>query len=231
KQLELQNLARLRVDGRERLVHQQHFWLDRESTREAGSLLHAAGELVRVRLLESVEADELDELRNLFVDLALRRAREPQAVRDVLVHRLPREQPELLEDDRHSDGRLRHTRAVQPHIARRRLDEPVDAAQQRRLATAARPDDRHAFAAADLEVHILEDPETPEVLGQGLDLDPARAGLGRRNPRDLVHATHARLYQGRGRRVATSIATLIATPITASIRTPTIASFRWNERE
>ena len=58
QQLELQDLARLRIDRGERLVHQQHARLDRERPCEAAALLHAAGHLIGIRVLEPGEADQ-----------------------------------------------------------------------------------------------------------------------------------------------------------------------------
>ena len=46
EQFALQAFARLRVERAERLVHQQHFRIDRERARNADALLHAAGELI-----------------------------------------------------------------------------------------------------------------------------------------------------------------------------------------
>src|SRR5262249_43562750 len=85
QQLELQDLARLRVDRRERLVHQQYLRLDRERARQPGALLHAAGELIGVGLVEALQPDEFDVVRHLLADLLLRGSRHPQAVGDVLV--------------------------------------------------------------------------------------------------------------------------------------------------
>ena len=78
QQLELQDLARLRIDRRERLVHQQHVRLDGERARQPAALLHAAGHLIGERGLEAAEADQLDELRHLALDLRLA-ARRPCA--------------------------------------------------------------------------------------------------------------------------------------------------------
>src|SRR6185437_1646529 len=63
QKLELKNLARLRVDGRERLVHQQHVRLDGECAGKTAALLHAARHLIRIGLLEAAQADEPDEFR------------------------------------------------------------------------------------------------------------------------------------------------------------------------
>src|SRR3546814_21026916 len=50
----------LLVDRRERLVHQQHLGVDGEGAGKADALAHAARQLVRVGLLETLEADLAD---------------------------------------------------------------------------------------------------------------------------------------------------------------------------
>ena len=60
QQVLLELAAGLLVDGRERLVHQQHVGIDGERAGEADALAHAAGELVRIALLEAGEADLAD---------------------------------------------------------------------------------------------------------------------------------------------------------------------------
>ena len=61
-QLLLHQLAGLRVERGERLVHQQHFRVHDQRAREVHALLHAAGEFVRIVMLETREADEFDEI-------------------------------------------------------------------------------------------------------------------------------------------------------------------------
>jgi NitT/TauT family transport system ATP-binding protein len=51
----LQDHLGLRVERRERLVHQQHQRIDRERARERRALAHAAGELVRVVIFERAQ--------------------------------------------------------------------------------------------------------------------------------------------------------------------------------
>src|SRR3546814_12085666 len=50
----------LLVDRRERLVHQQHLSVDGEGAGKADALAHAARQLVRVGLLETLAADLAD---------------------------------------------------------------------------------------------------------------------------------------------------------------------------
>ena len=60
-ELLLQALSRHGIDGGERLVHQQHRRVVGQHARHGGALAHAARELVRILLLEALEADQIDE--------------------------------------------------------------------------------------------------------------------------------------------------------------------------
>src|SRR6478672_3837843 len=62
EQLVFHQLARLDVERRERLVHQQDVGIEDERLRQADALSHAARELVRVAVAERAEADPLQPL-------------------------------------------------------------------------------------------------------------------------------------------------------------------------
>src|SRR5437588_383638 len=64
QQLVLEDLARLRVEGTERFVHQQDVGFHREGAGETDALLHPAGELVRIRELETGQPDHVGVLAN-----------------------------------------------------------------------------------------------------------------------------------------------------------------------
>ena len=63
QQLLLQDFARLRVERGERLVHQQDRRIDGERAHQADALLHAAGELIGIVLLEAGEPDQIEIVR------------------------------------------------------------------------------------------------------------------------------------------------------------------------
>src|SRR5260221_12009861 len=58
----LQRLARLGVECCERLVHQQHFRIVGEASRDRDALLHAAREFVRIAVGETGQADQVKEM-------------------------------------------------------------------------------------------------------------------------------------------------------------------------
>ena len=78
QQLGLHDLARLRVERGERLVHQQHVGIDRERAGEIDALAHAAGKLARIIVLEAAEADELEQVERALALLVADLARRPR---------------------------------------------------------------------------------------------------------------------------------------------------------
>ena len=113
QELLLQDLAGLRVERGERLVHQQDRRIDRERAHEADALLHAAGELIGILLLEAGEADEVEIVPHALLDDGRRRAGHGEPEGGVLVDGLPRQQAEMLEH--HGDARRRSCDRLAEH--------------------------------------------------------------------------------------------------------------------
>ena len=81
-QLEVHLLARHRVERAERLVHQQHRRVVDERAHDRHALLHAAGELPRIAVLEAAETDQREEIeRHRSVRARPSAARRPAAAR------------------------------------------------------------------------------------------------------------------------------------------------------
>src|SRR5262249_42833944 len=134
QELELKNLARLCVDGREWLVHKQHARLDGERAGKPATLLHAARHLGGVSLLEARQTDKVDEIGHLARNLGPRRSGHAQAIGDVVVDRFPWKQPEMLKYHRYARDRCKHRLAVDEHLALIDCRQAVDTAQQGGLA-------------------------------------------------------------------------------------------------
>ena len=104
------------------------------------------------------EPDDAEHLARALVAHRLGDALHLEAERDVVDHRPVREQPEVLEDHRHvraaelraapPASRAEHVLAADLDLARRRLDQPVSAADERRLAAAREAHDDEDLAAA-----------------------------------------------------------------------------------
>ena len=101
QQFVLQLGADQRVERRERLVHQQDRRFGGKGAGKADALLHAAGELVGVFLRPLVEIDQLELPLHARLALGFRHAGKFEAEADILLHRAPRQQAELLEHHRH----------------------------------------------------------------------------------------------------------------------------------
>ena len=148
-----QLLPHLGVERAERLVEQQHLRLDGQRPRERDALALAAGELRRIAVAQVVELHELQQVRHLRRDLVVRRPMRArphaQAERDVLEHRHVPEERVVLKheaDAALADLPVRRVLAVEQHAAPIGRLEPGDDAQQRRLAAARRPEQRHELA-------------------------------------------------------------------------------------
>ena len=162
KQLGLHDLAGLRVERGERLVHQQDFRIDGERAGEIDALAHAAGELARVIVLEAFEPDELEQLHGALAVGSADRAGDFAADDGVGEHRAPRQQAVVLEHKAAVGAGLAHGAAVEQHFAGRRVFEAGDDAQERGLAAAARPDHGNEFAALDVEIDAAQRFEVAE---------------------------------------------------------------------
>ena len=175
------------VERRDRLVEDDERRVERERARQADALPLAAAELVRVALeVRRVEADQPEQLGDA------RAARRPVAepVDDErLLDDLPRAHPRverrvrILKDDLHvaprrragAPARTQHVVAAEPHVARRRLDQPQQAAAGRRLAAARLADQPERLALVDAEAHVVDRgdararPEAAAAAGEMLD--------------------------------------------------------------
>ena len=134
-------LPQLRIEIRQRLVHQADRRLGDDRPAERDALLLAAGELRRLAVEQLREPEEVGHARELAADIGARDLAHLQAEHDVLGHRQVREQRVRLEH--HRDVALRR-RAVRDILSRDGnastvgLFEPGNQAQRGRLAAAGR---------------------------------------------------------------------------------------------
>src|SRR3974390_973788 len=85
QKLELEDFAGLRVDRREWFVHQEYTGFNRKRPGQPAPLLHAARHLVRIDVLETGEAYQVDKCRDTAGVFGFRRARHTQAVGHIAV--------------------------------------------------------------------------------------------------------------------------------------------------
>ena len=188
------------VQRRDGLVADDQLRVHGEGPRDADALTLAARELVREPVVVlGVEADDLEQLLHAALDLGVRA--EPvhhERLADDEADPLPRVQRgvRILEDHRHlaADGTHRRAReirdvaALEQDPAVGRIEQPHDAARERRLAAARLADDAQGLAGLDAErdavdrLHrgdfLLEDdpPCDGEVLADVVDDEQLVAG-------------------------------------------------------
>src|SRR6056297_2949808 len=92
----MQTVAGSGVDATERFVHQEDFRVRRDGTGDPNALFHPAGEGFRIAVLESIEADEVDQLLDATFTVRTATSGSVEAEPDVSANGSPREQRVLL---------------------------------------------------------------------------------------------------------------------------------------
>src|SRR5271156_2765868 len=87
------------IERGKRFVHEEDFRLDDESAGYADALLHASGELLGIRALETVEADSVNDAQRAFVAIDGSHAARFQRSFDIFKNREPGKQRETLKND------------------------------------------------------------------------------------------------------------------------------------
>ena len=153
EELLLEPLTGHRVDGAERLVHEEHRWITTEGPGHAHPLALAPGKLVRKApgVLLRVETDQLEQLLHPRVDPLLLPAEEAGHGGDVVGHPAVRKQSTLLDHVADTPAQLDrvHLQDVDPvdqDAAARGLDQTIDHPQRGRLPAPRRPDEHTELA-------------------------------------------------------------------------------------
>ena len=172
--------AQLRVEVRERLVHQERFRLafDRAPHRDPLSL--AAGECRRPAVEQVVQTEQLRHPLDARGDLRLRRLADLEPVAEVLAHRHVGVEGVVLKDHRdvaRARRELRDVAAVDADRAPRHLLEPGEHPEQGGLPATGRADEHEKLAALDLEGDVVDGHHVAaEDLGDVLEHDLGHCG-------------------------------------------------------
>ena len=127
----------------------------RQGAGKSDTLLLPAGKLRRQALVEPLHADDVDHAHNALVDLVFRTVGDFQGIRHILENGHVGPDGIVLEHDaqtaifrRHGDTRLGivHQRVADIDLAGVRRLKSGEQAEQNRLATARRPQERKTFA-------------------------------------------------------------------------------------
>ncbi len=182
-QLGLQDHPVLRVERRERLVHQQHAGIGDEGARDRAALAHAAGQLVRIMVAELGKPDELQGRRHPRGGYRPRHTARHQPEADVLRDAHPWKEPAVL---KHHGVGDRPAGGIDARDPAGGVIEAGQDAQQGRLAAAARADDADELARRDLQVDVLERDHAAGAaavdLAQRRDLDRRTLALNHAVP-------------------------------------------------
>ncbi len=150
--------AQLRVQVRERLVHEEHLWLADDSPAESNALALTAGERLRLAVQELLDAEDLRCLLHAGVDLRLGGLAQLEAERHVVVHTHMGVERVALEH--HRDVAVLRRDVVHPplpdeQVTLRDVLQPRDHAERRALAATGRPDEYQELAVLDVDVQVL----------------------------------------------------------------------------
>ena len=185
-QLDVHLVARERIQGAERLVHEQQHRIVDQRAANRDALAHAPRQLRGIAVLEPREAGECEQAAGMLFRLSPVAMAEIDRQHEVVHDAAPFEQRVALEHHAQALGRVAHLGAVDHDRTRGGDLEARDASQQRALAAAARAEHAHELAWRNRERDLFEggDAGPGEVLAHPADLD--------RGGRPCVHAAARR---------------------------------------
>ena len=174
--------AELRVEIRERLVHQVRSRLAHHRAAHRHTLALSARERPRAPVEHLLETQQPGHVRDATTDLGLRCMPHLQAVREVLADVHVRIEGVVLED--HREVAVARRQVGDVALADRDPAfghdlEPREHPQQRRLAASGRADEDHELAALDHQADVVHRSHVPgEDLADAVEDDPAHRARG-----------------------------------------------------
>ena len=188
QQFVLQPLAGDRVDGAERLVHQQHRWIGGQRSGDTDALLLTAGELagVAVAVLRGIQADQVEEFVDPRGDAILVPLQQFGNDRDVVADREVRKKPRPLDDVADVAAQLVGVTLGDVVVADQdapagRFDEAVDHLHRGCLAASRRSDEHHDLTGGNLHRDVVDGRCRPFAVtfGHPVEQDPGTPGASR----------------------------------------------------
>jgi hypothetical protein len=164
-----QQVARLCIQRRERLVEEQDRRPHRERARDADALAHAAGELLRKGRSKFQQAGAREHVLDAPCPLLRRQRMMLECKGHVAFDRAPRQQREILKDVGEGIERAGRRLALHQHAALARLQDAAHDAEQGRLAAAGRPDHREGLAFAHRQIDPLQSQDIAVAMTHILD--------------------------------------------------------------
>src|SRR5690606_14668212 len=167
---------RSRVQGRKRLVHQEHARLAHDGTADGNALHLAAGKAIHLPVEEVLDPQRPRGPFHALLDLGIRQAANLwlEWEFEIFAHRIARVERVLLQHQRHVAFRRAPARdidSVYVYLAFRGFLEPGDEAQRRCLASAGLAQEHEEFAIRNIEIKAGERRLSAERLADVLELD------------------------------------------------------------
>ena len=157
-QLILHLFSQLQVKRRQRLIEQQYLRLIYQCACDRHSLLLAAGKQRRIFLFKSFQTDQLEHLHDLLVNDVFTHFFNFQSKSDIFIHIQMREKCIFLKN-RVQLALIRRLFAdlfpVKNYLSLVRIQESSKNPKKRRLAAAARSEQRHKFLLVDVQIDTL----------------------------------------------------------------------------
>ena len=146
--------------------------MDRQRPGNRHPLLHPAGKLANPGVGKLGKLGARQHIRDAFAPLRRRQRMMLQHQRDIVRHRAPRQQGEILKNKRQRIERCRRRRALQPHRAMLGALQPANHPQQRRFTAAGRADDADNLARLNRKRHLLQHLPPVIAVGNALNQKP-----------------------------------------------------------
>ncbi len=164
--LDAQLRAQLGVEVRERLVEEEDIDIAHQCPADGDALALAAGKRCRLSLEKRLDLQDLGGAGHPLVDLGLRHLGHLQAEGEVLLHRHLR--IERIGLEHHADAAVlglfpSDVLALDEDLPVGDLQQPGNAVQERRLATAGRAEQHEELAVLDFEVEMFEHRHGAEI--------------------------------------------------------------------
>src|SRR5260370_19553617 len=190
--------AQLGIEIRQRLVKKKDLWITHDSTAHRNTLALTAGELARVALEQSTEAENVRGPFHARLDLRRRSPPQPEGKAHVGGDRHMRVERVVLEDHRDVAFFRRHIvdhAVANADLARRNIFEAGNHAEQRRFATAGWPDQNDELTVTDRDVDAVNDLGHAEGFPDVTNDDRSHAGLpasldNGRSPEQMIYQSH-----------------------------------------
>ena len=209
-QLAAHRRAQLRVEVRQRLVHQERLGIADDRAGERDALPLAARELLRAAVQQMPDLEELRDVAHRPSPLGLLDVTEPERVGDVLRDGHVRVERVALEHHRDvAVARLqpRDVALAQQHLAAVGELEPREDAERRRLAAAGWAEHDEECAVGDGEVERAQRVDFAEPLRDGAVLDATHETASSASASDNTRAASPTLASGGTSRSSYSIET------------------------